>query len=344
MSTGHAGVAPAVSIVMPTYQRRDQVVRAVEAVATQRVDVSFEIVVVSDGSTDGTEAALAGLDLPVPLTVLTQANGGPAAARNRGIEEARGDLIVFVDDDLVASPGMLQAHIDGHREIGPNQVVIGPMLDPPEFEMQPWVRWEQAMLRKQYDAMDAGEYSATPRQFYTGNASVQRAHLIEAGGFDTSFRRAEDVELAYRLDEAGLGFHYLRDAVGWHFARRSFTAWRTMAYDYGRNDVIFARDRRQAWIFPFMARKYREHRTPLRWLIAAAVRSGPLAEVAGIALRGLSTVTERFGLTGVTRAAYSCIYGMQYHRGIADELGGRSDFFAVVRNGADDHLPAPAGE
>lgn len=328
-------VEPAVSVVIPTYQRRDQVAEAVRAIAGQDLDQPFEIVVVSDGSTDGTESALADLDLAVPLRVITQENGGPASARNRGVAEARGELILFVDDDLVATPGMLQAHVDAHREAGPNHVVIGPMLDPPDFDMEPWVRWEQAMLRKQYDAMDAGEYAATPRQFYTGNASLRRAHLIEAGGFDTSFRRAEDVELAYRLDDAGLGFSYLRDAVGWHFASRSFEAWRTMAYDYGRNDVVFARDRNRTWIFPFMARKYREHRTPLRWLIAAAVRSAPLARVTGRALGVLASVADRLHVERVTRASYSCIYGMEYHRGIADELGGQADFFAVVGRGPD---------
>lgn len=336
MSTPPTNDGPAVSVVMPTYQRRDQVTKAVKAIAEQSLDQPFEIVVVSDGSTDGTEAALAALDLGVPLRVFTQDNGGPASARNRGVAEAQGELIAFVDDDLVASPGMLQAHVDAHRDAGPNQVVIGPMLDPPEFDMQPWVRWEQAMLRKQYDAMDAGEYSATPRQFYTGNASLHRAHLIEAGGFDTTFRRAEDVELAYRLDDAGLDFTYLRDAVGWHFASRSFEAWRTMAYDYGRNDVIFARDRNRTWIFPFMARKYHEHRTPLRWLIAAAVRSAPLATATGRALGALAATADRIGVERVTRAAYSCIYGMEYHRGIADELGGQAGFFTVVGRQADE--------
>ena len=59
------------------------------------------------------------------------------------------------------------------------------------------------MLAKQYEAMDRGVYGATARQFYTGNASVARRHVIAAGGFDTSFRRAEDVELAYRLADRG---------------------------------------------------------------------------------------------------------------------------------------------
>jgi len=67
--------------------------------------------------------------------------------------------------------------------------------------MVPWVRWEQEMLMKQYKALLRKDWPATARQFYTGNASVRRSHIVAAGGFDEGFRRAEDVELAYRLDK-----------------------------------------------------------------------------------------------------------------------------------------------
>ena len=114
--------------------------------------------------------------------------------------------------------------------------------------MTPWVRWEQEMLMKQYRAMLRGDWAATARQFYTGNASLRRSHILAAGGFDEGFRRAEDVELAYRLANKGLDFVFNMQAVGMHFAERSFRAWLDMAYAYGRNDVIFARDRNQKWL------------------------------------------------------------------------------------------------
>ncbi len=335
---------PAISIVMPTYERRDQVLRAVRALGDQQVDETFEIIVVSDGSTDGSVEALRDLDLPVPLEVFEQDNAGPAAARNRGIDEAEGDLLVFIDDDLVAAPGLLQAHVDAHRRLGPGTVAIGPMLRPPDAELQPWVDWEQSMLDKQYLAMEEGLWSATARQFYTGNASLARKHMVEAGGFDVAFRRAEDVELAYRLDASGLQFEYLPDAVGFHHAKRSFLAWRSMAYTYGRNDVIFGRDRDQQWIFGFMAEKYGEHRTPLRLLIAACVRSRPLAKVLVPAFKALAVAASRVGAPAVARASYSCIYGVEYHCGIADELGDVAAFFATMdgRMGPAD-APAPPG-
>ena len=252
-----------ISVVMPTFNRRDRVAGAIAALDAQRVDLPFEIVVVSDGSNDGTDEMLAGTTTSATLRTFSQPNGGAGSGANLGVSESRGELIVFIDDDIEAGDGLLQAHVDAHRRGGDAVVVIGPMLDPTDFVMAPWVRWEQAMLRKQYLALETGKYPATARQFYTGNASVMKRHIIEAGGFDPSFRRAEDVELAYRLEDRGLSFIYVPTAVGFHFADRSYESWKSMAYAYGRNDVVFARDHGRSWIYPFMRRKFHEHRMPL---------------------------------------------------------------------------------
>lgn len=317
--------APFVSVVMPTYNRRERLRRAIAAVAEQRVDVPFEVVVVSDGSTDGTDDMLAACEFE-NVRWFGQPNGGPAAARNRGIAEGTGQLIVFVDDDIIAAPGLIQAHVDAHRRLGDDAVVVGPMLDPSDFDMAPWVRWEQAMLRKQYRALEAGEYEATARQFYTGNASVRRDHIVEAGGFDPAFRRAEDVELAYRLDDSGLRFAYEPAAVGHHYADRSYDAWRNAAYLYGRNDVVFARDRGRGWIFPFMAQKYRDHHPLLRAFVAIGVRSDALRRAEVRSFGAIAGIAERLGADRIGRAAYSAIYGIEYHCGARDELGGRAAF------------------
>ncbi len=134
-----------------------------------------------------------------------------------------------------------------------------------------------------------------PRQFYTGNASVARRHVIAAGGFDTAFRRAEDVELAYRLADRGLRFSFDHDAVVLHYADRSFDAWRRMATDYGRNDVIFARDMGRTWLLDSIAREFGDRNTLIRGLtrtclprpalrqgrVVGARRSGPERRAVG---------------------------------------------------------------
>ncbi|MEZ5296345.1 MAG: glycosyltransferase [Ilumatobacteraceae bacterium] len=305
---------------MPTYNRRQRLERVLRSLAAQDAGVPFEVVVVSDGSTDGTDEYLASTDVPLPVRRVSQANAGPAAARNRGVAESHGDLIVFLDDDVVAAPDLVRRHVDEHA-IDDSLVTIGPMLDPDDHDMSAWVRWEQLMLRKQYEAMRKGVYEATARQFYTGNAAIRRCHLDAVGGFDENFRRAEDVELAYRLEHAGLRFRYLPEAVGFHYAERSYDSWRTAAYTYGRNDVVFARDRGEDWIFSFIGEKLDEHRTPLRWLIRATATRPTLARATATSAGAVAKAAARLGGTRVPRVLLSAVYAIEYHRGVADEVG-----------------------
>lgn len=322
------------SVVVPTYNRRERLERVVDALFAQRTDVPFEIVIVSDGSTDGTDTYLSTLQAParggVSLHHAHQENMGPAAARNRGFEIARGEIVLFVDDDVVASDRLLDTHLEAHRRLGDDVVVIGPMLDPIDHVMSPWVRWEQRMLYKQYAAMDAGEYAATARQFYTGNASLRREHLVSVGGFDASFRRAEDVELAYRLEDRGLRFIYDNRAIAYHYAERTFEAWKSAAYAYGRNDVVFARDHGRSWMMPFMAEKFSSHHPFIRKVTAACIRWRWLRRpVNGL----MGAMVRLLGWAGVERLpsyALSVIYSVEYHRGLADELGSTDRFFRVV--------------
>ena len=184
---------PTVSVVVPTYNRLARLQEVLEALGDQTYPrESYEVIVVSDGSTDGTDDFLALAGLP-GTRFASQPNSGPAAARNLGVTLAQRDVVLFVDDDVIASPTLVEEHARMHAG-QQDLVVIGPMLTPDGYEMAPWVRWEQAMLLKQYSAMERGDYDATYRQFYTGNASASRAIIVAAGGFNTAYRRAEDLE------------------------------------------------------------------------------------------------------------------------------------------------------
>jgi GT2 family glycosyltransferase len=331
---GSASTSPSlVSVVMPTFNRCESLQRALEALATQRVDRAFELVVVSDGSTDGTDDYLANVQLGVPLVAIRQQNGGPASARNHGVNRASGDLIVFVDDDVVAAPGLIQAHVDAHQRHGDQAVVIGPMLNPPDHKKSSWVAWEQEMLNKQYTALDQHVYEATAIQFYTGNASVRTEHLQSVGGFDESFKRAEDVELAFRLADLGLRFHYERSAAGWHYAERQYDSWVEAARMYGRNAVIFARDRNQPWMYEFVRSSFSRQHPAIRMLILAT--SPPLG--ARLVRPAVQRVAQRRSVrqrhNRPTRYALSCVYAIEFYGGVIDELGSVEGFRNLLRTG-----------
>src|SRR6185369_13801965 len=103
------------SIVIPTYERREIVTRSVAALNRQSFR-DFEVVVVDDGSSDGTAEALRALDVNFPLEVISRPNEGASVARNVGAASASGEYLVFLDDDMEADPEMLAEQDRSLRE------------------------------------------------------------------------------------------------------------------------------------------------------------------------------------------------------------------------------------
>lgn len=313
---------PEISVVIPTYDRLPQLKRTLAGLADQvGIDRELEVVVVSDGSTDGTDEWLGSDATPLPVVACFQANSGPAVARNRGIAAARGRLVLFLDDDVVPMPDVVSVHLARHGA-SDDLVVVGRMDTPDDVRLSPWVGWEQRMLYKQYDAMLRGDWEATPRQFYTGNASLVRRHVEAVGGFDAAFRRAEDVELAYRLADAGLEFVFAPDAVVLHYAERSFGAWRSNASSYGRNDVIFARDHGRAWLLDAVSSEFHGRHRFVQALTTMSLRQPRFGRIVTAAMTSVARAAGRGGLSRATGAALSAVYNLEYYRGMAEELGG----------------------
>lgn len=336
---------PAVSVVIPTYNRVDRLATVLAALAVQTV-ADREIIVVSDGSTDGTDELLTRLSATGALVAVHQANAGPAAARNAGVERARADLVVFIDDDVVPEPTLLERHIDAHRERN-DLVVIGPMLTPPDAALSPWIRWEQHMLYRQYDDMLAGRWQPTFRQFYTGNASVRRQHVIDAGGFDVRYRRAEDIELASRLAERGLAFRFDPTARGFHHAERSYAGWRAVARAYGRNDAEFMHER-MPWLRQALADELRSRHVLQRTVVRATLGRPRLAAAIATLVEHPARLLDRLGLAAPARQLLSAAYVVEYVDGLCEGLGSTAAVSAlllapsVARRAPDDGQLQPA--
>ena len=204
------------SVVIPTYNRRpilEKCLRAMEQqiLAPQTAVIGYEIVVVDDGSTDGTVTWLQAQAAEFPhVRLFEQSHLGPAAARNLGVEKAQGDYIIFIDSDLVVLEGFLQAHANalqqGMAETGSDRVfTYGTVINTCNFE-QPTA-----------EPFKITDYSRA--YFATGNVAIARKWLEKAGLFDTRFQLYgwEDLELGVRLKQLGLKLISCPDAVGYHW-------------------------------------------------------------------------------------------------------------------------------
>jgi glycosyltransferase involved in cell wall biosynthesis len=240
--------APCLSVVIPTYNRKRVLRQCLQALANQTVTPeSFEVLVVDDGSMDGTLEALATWErtLPYALRPLSQPNQGPAAARNRGLTQARGTWTLFLGDDILATPHLVEHHLASHAaDPGAELAVLGFVTWDPALRVTPLMRWLEASgVQFAYSTMRDGE-PVPPGTLYSCNVSFDTRFLRRYRGFNEAFRRAawEDSELQYRLEEHGLQTRYNVRALAYHhhptgltsFARRCFVT----GYEAGRAHTL----------------------------------------------------------------------------------------------------------
>ncbi|MGD7651636.1 MAG: glycosyltransferase family 2 protein [Verrucomicrobiales bacterium] len=194
-----------VSIIIPTYNRAATVLGAVESALRQSHD-RIEVIVVDDGSTDGTEAALAGVRDRIKY--VRQENAGPSAARNRGAREAGGEILAFLDSDDHWTPDKIERQVKLMARSGPgmsccvcNATVKG------EDGVEIGNTFAMSGIRPDFTE---GEWTnpqdvlATRFLLFNQVVAVRRSAFEEVGGFNDALRLLEDYELSIRLGATGV--------------------------------------------------------------------------------------------------------------------------------------------
>ena len=239
-----------VSVVVPTFDRKEKLLRCLDTLRAQTVlPEEIEVLVVDDGSTDGTAEALAAYEAPFALRSFRQSNQGPGTARNLAIREARGEYVLFLGDDIYADPRLVEEHLEAHARLDDERAaVLGHVDWEPSLPVSAVMRWVCGEGTLQY------AYQFIPhlptldwRFFYTSNISASRRFLLEAAeagiGFDPCFRHAafEDSEYAWRLIRRGLSIHYVKEARVVHDHPMDLAGFCTREERAGRMAVVFCR-------------------------------------------------------------------------------------------------------
>jgi GT2 family glycosyltransferase len=231
------------TVVVPTYRRRDAVLRLLaalgEQLADERTGAGVDVLVVVDGSDDGTLEAVQQLSYPVPLRAVHQPSAGVAAARNRGLREAQGEIIWFVDDDMVPTDGLVERHRRAHA--GREELfLMGPCLHPPHgAEVTGPIR---DYAERWFGALAAAGEVTKAFDFSAANTSAPAETWRRIGGFEERLTGwgGEDYECGLRALQAGVPVRFDREAVAWHHQLRTVREFCANRRDQGRNFVRIA--------------------------------------------------------------------------------------------------------
>ncbi len=299
-------MTPSFSVVIPTFERPEALLGVLEALERQAAPPDFEVVIVDDGSRDSTPARLRALSPPYPLRFFRQENAGPAAARNRGVEEAKGRTILFLGDDTVPEPGLLAVHARAHGEPRPQAVaVLGYTTWPRDRRVSPFLHHiNEYGLQFGYGLIEDPE-SVPFNFFYTSNISLPRALLRAAGLFDTTFPHAawEDIEIAYRLMRMGMKIVYRPEAVARHHHNITFESFRRRQEKSGEAAAIFYEKHPELGDFLAVpqALRFQEEGRVRSALLAAWASLCERWEIPG-GRRALDRVLQQDYLRGLSRA------------------------------------------
>ena len=237
-------LCPEISVVIPTCNRCESLERTLRSLFDQDIERDrYEIIVIVDGSEDGTTEMLRSLRCPTELRTFSQENRGQAAARNVGWKIARGDFILFLDDDMLCDNLLLKSHLSSH-ESRENLVVFGwtPLAE--ESPYSPFLAEFRETARRDFKRLfsQQSEPSFADDVMVCSNTSLARKALVALGGYDENFFRwYEDRDLGIRLLEAGFSFKFEPLAIARHFLTKAPKTAICNQFWCGRSSVLLAR-------------------------------------------------------------------------------------------------------
>jgi hypothetical protein len=206
------------TVAIASYQGREPLLRLLRGLdeqlaACQELTRDLEVLIVLDGSTDGSREAVEAQRWSVPVRVHWQPNRGRAAARNVGLEAAAGRLVWFLDDGLVPSAGLVARHRQAHTAGSPSVLVGPPRIPNDAAAPAALVRWWDSF----YADLERDGVIDRFDRFLVSNTSTHAEVLDAVGGFDESFVEygLEDYELGVRLLRTGITIRFDPEAVAW---------------------------------------------------------------------------------------------------------------------------------
>ncbi len=240
-----------ISIVVATWNRRQTLERTLSHLQNQSLSADrFELIVVDDGSTDGTGEMIAAIQpqLEFPVRYFWHPNRGPGYSQNVGIQNAKHDLILLLADDIWPTPGMLAAHLKSHEHHPQCHIaVLGDVVPSPDLP--------RTAIHRVWDPFQYGRFRGNVEldgiYFHACNISVKKAFLLAHGLFKERQAAAhEDIELGYRLSRQGLRIVFEETALAHHYHPETLEGICRRAYERGYHFDLLTESLPAEVVFP----------------------------------------------------------------------------------------------
>ncbi len=216
---------PELSVVIPTLGRSAALPEVLDRVAGPRT----EVLVVADAAAPEVAGATHRAERP-----------GASAARNVGLRTARAPIVLFLGDDILASPGLVATHLAWHARLSDERVaVLGHVRWADRLKRTAFMAWLERGIQTDYDAIHGDR--AGWGHLYTTNVSLKRDFALSVGGFDEDIPFLyEDLDLGRRLHDRGLDLRYAREAEAEHLHAPTLEEWARRMEAVGRAERAFA--------------------------------------------------------------------------------------------------------
>lgn len=271
---------PKLSIIIPTFNRVETLKICINHIKKSSIDPkTYEIIVVNDGSTDGTKKFL---ETQKNIIALNQENQGQAVARNKAIKKAKGEIILFIGDDIFIDKNLLKEHIESHKKHPQkNYAVLGFIDWDPKIKISPLMRWltndHKPNFLKKFEGPQFAFHRlknnkfADYRFFYTSNISLKKS-LLETNPFDLKLNGYgfEDIELGFRLTKnEDLKLIYNKKAKAFHHHEIKLQDLKNRMISIGKSAIKFQKIHPELKVVPNTKKKLAFHliSNPLSLLI-----------------------------------------------------------------------------
>lgn len=252
---------PSLTVIIPTYNRSSILDECLSRLYRQSLSKDdYEVIVVNDGSSDKTKDILNSWEKKwSSLSAIHQKNAGQGSARNRGIKQAKGNIVLFIGDDIYADEKFLETHLNFHKSHSEvNMACLGLSVWDPSKPINAYMKWlVHGGPQFSYHKLKSGN-EASFWYFYTSNISLKKS-LLDQGTFSSEYKGYgwEDIELAYRLfKSAKLKIIFIPEALAYHDHLMKERDLKKRMISIGKNSYIFQKQHPELNIVPTGIKKF----------------------------------------------------------------------------------------